>query len=197
MALFRLTSASESMPVLHGTGIYLRAPAAADFEAWAALRTASRAFLEPWEPLWPGDDLTRGAFRRRIRRYADEIRSDSAYPMFLFRSTDNALIGGLTLGLVRRGVAQACTMGYWMGAAHAGHGHMTAAVGIACRFAFGELGLRRVEAACLPHNERSIRLLRRLGFTQEGLARRYLCIAGEWQDHLLFARLRDDPGLPL
>lgn len=194
MALFRLTSANESFPRVHGSGLYLRAPLLSDYDEWARLRTESRAFLEPWEPLWPADDLTRLAYRRRIRRYAEEIQSDSAYPMFVFTSSD-VLVGGLTLGLVRRGVSQACTLGYWMGARYAGRGIMTEAVKTVSRFAFGELGLRRIEAACLPINGRSIRLLEKAGFTHEGLARRYLCIAGEWRDHLLYARLRDDPNV--
>ncbi|MDJ1157860.1 GNAT family protein [Chelatococcus sp. SYSU_G07232] len=193
MVLFRFTPANESLPVVRGEGVYLRAPQMADYEAWASLREASRAFLEPWEPIWPADDLTRPAFRRRVRRYAEEIRSDMAYPFFLFREADGVLLGGLTLGLVRRGVAQACTLGYWMGAAYARQGYMTHGVRAATRFAFSELGLRRIEAACLPSNEASIRLLEKAGFTREGYARRYLCIAGSWQDHLLYALLRDDP----
>jgi ribosomal-protein-alanine N-acetyltransferase len=193
MALFRLTPSNESFPVIRGEGLYLRAPQVGDFEAWAALREASRAFLEPWEPIWPADDLTRGAFRRRIRRYAEEIQTDSAYPMFIFQEGGDTLMGGLTLGLVRRGVAQACTLGYWMGEAHAGRGHMTSAVRMAARFAFRDLGLRRIEAACLPRNKASLRLLEKARFTREGYARRYLCIAGAWQDHILYALLKDDP----
>jgi [ribosomal protein S5]-alanine N-acetyltransferase len=195
VALFRLTSPADNFPVIRADGLVLRAPQMSDYDAWAELRAASRAFLEPWEPLWPTDDLTRPAFRRRIRRYAEEIHTDSAYPMFVFRQKDDALMGGLTLGLVRRGVAQACTLGYWMGERHAGRGTMTAAVKIANRFAFQDLGLRRIEAACLPTNKASIRLLEKAGFIREGYARRYLCIAGAWQDHVLYARLKDDPGV--
>jgi ribosomal-protein-alanine N-acetyltransferase len=195
VALFRLTSPADNFPIIRADGLILRAPQMSDYDAWAELRAASRGFLEPWEPLWPSDDLTRPAFRRRIRRYAEEIHTDSAYPMFVFRQKDEALLGGLTLGLVRRGVAQACTLGYWMGERHAGRGIMTAAVKIANRFAFQDLGLRRIEAACLPTNNASIRLLEKAGFIREGYARRYLCIAGAWQDHVLYARLKDDPGV--
>jgi [ribosomal protein S5]-alanine N-acetyltransferase len=73
---------------------------------------------------------------------------------------------------------------------------MGAAVRLALSFAFGHLGLQRVEAACLPHNEASIRLLERVGFRKEGLARRYLCINGRWQDHVLYAILSTDPISP-
>jgi ribosomal-protein-alanine N-acetyltransferase len=70
---------------------------------------------------------------------------------------------------------------------------MTAAVATVLPFAFGTLRLHRVEAACIPGNDASIRLLEKTGFQREGFARQYLCINGIWQDHLLFARLRDDP----
>ena len=101
---------------------------AADFPAWARLREQSRAFLTPWEPIWPDDDLTRAAFRRRLRRQAEEMARDESYAFLIFDATSDELLGGLTLGGIRRGVAQAATLGYWMGAPHAGKGHMTRAV---------------------------------------------------------------------
>ena len=166
-----------------------------DYEQWRWLRELSRDFLTPWEPTWPADDLTRGAFRRRLRRHAEEIDRDEAYPFFIFREGDHALLGGLTLGQVRRGVAQAATLGYWMGEPHAGRGHMARAVRATTGFAFATLRLHRLEAACLPHNLASQRLLERVGFQREGYARAYLRIAGVWQDHLLFALLESDPVL--
>ena len=116
MAFFRTLSSPEPLPPIEGDGVVLRAPQMADFAAWAALRETSRDFLTPWEPTWPADDLTRGAFRRRLRRYAEDMRTDQAYPFFLFRDEDNALVGGLTLANIRRGVAQAGSLGYWIGA---------------------------------------------------------------------------------
>jgi [ribosomal protein S5]-alanine N-acetyltransferase len=192
MAFFRLTLANEEMPTVRGDGLLLRAPRAEDFEAWADLRERSREFLRPWEPIWPIDDLTRAAFRRRIRRYQREIQEDTAYPFFVFREADSTLVGGLTLGMVRRGVSQAATLGYWMGAPHAGRGMMTSAVRLATNHAFENLRLRRIEAACVPGNTPSRRLLERVGFLREGYAREYLCINGTWQDHLLYALLRMD-----
>ena len=192
MAFFRTVSFSEPMPLVEGDGVFLRAPQMGDFPEWAALREASRAFLTPWEPTWPDDDLTRGAFRRRLKRYVEDLRSDQAYPFFLFRKDDNALVGGLTLANIRRGVAQAGSLGYWMGQRYAGRGHMTAAVGALVPFAFGSLRLHRLEAACIPTNVASIRLLERTGFMREGFAREYLCINGTWQDHLLYGLLKDD-----
>ena len=91
MAFFRTVSFSEPLPIIEGDGVFLRAPQMADFAEWAALREASRAFLTPWEPTWLNNDLTRGAFRRRLKRYAEDLRADQAYPFFLFRRADAAL----------------------------------------------------------------------------------------------------------
>src|SRR5882724_12000351 len=171
MAFFRTVSLSESMPAITGDGIVLRAPQMSDCAEWAALREASRDFLTPWEPTWPADDLTRSSFRRRIKRYSEDQRGDLAYPFFIFDKSNNALIGGLTLANVRRGCAQASSLGYWMGASHARQGHMTAAVRAVIPFAFATLRLHRVEAACIPANVASIHLLEKTGFHRGGLAR--------------------------
>jgi ribosomal-protein-alanine N-acetyltransferase len=193
MALFRTINLADQPPLIEGAGVFLRAPQSGDYAEWAALRDASRAFLTPWEPTWPADDLTRSAFRRRLRRYAEDQRSDQAYAYFLFRSGDQVLVGGLTLANLRRGVAQAGSLGYWIGAPHARRGYMTAAVAALIPYAFSTLRLHRLEAACIPTNAASIALLERTGFAREGYAREYLCINGRWQDHLLYARLKHDP----
>jgi [ribosomal protein S5]-alanine N-acetyltransferase len=193
MAFFRTVGFSEPASVIEGDGVVLRAPQMADFAEWAALREASRAFLTPWEPTWPVDDLTRAAFRRRLRRYAEDVRTDQSYAFFVFAEKDDVLVGGITLANVRRGVAQAGSLGYWMGRAFAGRGLMTSAVRALIPCAFGALGLHRLEAACIPTNAASIALLEKTGFVREGYAREYLCINGTWQDHLLYARLKDDP----
>ena len=192
MAFFRTVSFSETFPAIPGAGVTLRVPQSGDHAEWAALREGSRSFLTPWEPTWPADDLTRGAFRRRLKRYADDQRSDLAYAFLIFRSDDNALVGGLTLANIRRGVAQAGSIGYWIGAPFARKGYMTEAVRALIPFCFRSLRLHRVEAACIPANSASIRLLEKTGFTREGYARGYLCIDGAWQDHLLYAQLNED-----
>lgn len=194
MALFRFATDPPTRPLIRTQNLVLRPPLAGDYPAWAALRLESREFLTPWEPVWSEDDLTRTSFRLRVKRAAREIASDEAYSLFIFEARSEALLGGLTLGLVRRGVAQACTLGYWMGQRHAGKGHMSEAVRGALNFAFSELALHRVEAACLPHNEPSRRLLERVGFRREGEARGYLRINGVWADHLLYGMLASDLG---
>lgn len=180
------------MLVLRAGDLVVRPPLMDDFGEWAQLRAESRNFLERWEPVWPQDDLTRSAFRRRIRRYNAEIDNDEAYPFFICLGESQRIVGGLTLGNIRRGAAQTATLGYWMGEAHAGKGYMGRAVAAVRRLAFGPLRLERIEAACLPENAVSIHLLEKAGFQREGLARNFLAIAGQRRDHLLFALLATD-----
>ncbi len=177
-----------------GERVQLRPPRIEDFESWAALRQESRAFLQPWEPTWPADDLTRAAFKRRIRRYDAEIERDEAYPLFLFDPDSRQLLGGLNLTNIRRGAASMASLGYWMGAPHAGRGLMSEAVRLLIPFAAQRLRIRRIEAACVPENAASLRLLEKAGFEREGYAREYLAINGVWRDHLLFARLTAPAG---
>ena len=194
MAFYRTINFADPSPSVVGEGVILRAPQATDHAEWAALRELSRDFLTPWEPIWPADDLSRSAFRRRIRRYTEDLRTDQSYAFLIFRSNDGRMVGGLTLANVRRGVAQAGSLGYWMGFPYARQGYMTAAVRAVIPFAFSTLRLHRLEAACIPTNSASIRLLENTGFVREGYAREYLCINGIWQDHLLYGRLRDSRG---
>jgi len=193
MAFFKSLGFTNNAPSIDGSGVFMRVPRMGDFEEWTALRGTSREFLVPWEPVWPEDDLTRGAFRRRIRRYERDLHEESGYAFLIFRKSDSKMLGGATLTNLRRGAAQAGSLGYWMGETFAGKGYMSAAIAALVPFAHSMLRLRRIEAACLLTNAASMRLLEKMHFTREGVARQYLSIAGHWQDHLLYARLATDP----
>ncbi len=173
-------------PIVKGRGVTLRSPRASDHEAWAGLRQASYAWLQPWEPIWPEDDLTRPAFKRRLSIYGREMEAGNAWPFFIFADSDQSLVGAITLSNIRRGVAETGTLGYWIGQRFAGQGLGTAAVRAMVGYAFDELKLHRVEAACVPDNAASRRVLEKTGFELEGQARAYLKINGAWADHLLF-----------
>ncbi len=178
---------------LVGPRVYLRPPRRRDQRQWLELRRRSSSFLRPWEPTWPADATRRSAYRRRLKRLQHDWQSGTGYGFFIFDRVNDSLLGGITLSNLRRGVAQSGTIGYWIGQPYARRGYMTEALLLVLDFAFGELGLHRVEAACLVHNEASRGLLLKCGFTEEGLARRYLRIDGRWQDHRTFAILSDDP----
>ena len=172
--------------------LMLRPPLMRDYEQWARLRRESHAFLTPWEPEWSRDHLSSRAFRNRVAWAERSIRQGEAYPMFLFRQKDGDLMGGITLSYIRRQPAQAGTLGYWVGEAFARQGYMTEALTALREHAFAALDLSRLEAACLPDNQASRRLLERCGFKYEGVAQAYLQIEGRWRNHVLYAALRAD-----
>jgi [ribosomal protein S5]-alanine N-acetyltransferase len=182
----------RSSPALKGDRVLLRLPHASDYSEWAALRSASRAFLEPWEPRWAPDELSRAAWRQRLSRYVEDHASGTALPFFIFENATGALIGGITLGNIRYGVAQTGQIGYWIGERYAGRGLMLDALALLVAHAFEVLRLHRIEAACIPDNLRSLRLLEKAGFQREGLLRSYLRINGMWQDHYLYALVARD-----
>ena len=175
-----------------GQAVYVRPPVSSDWLPWAELRAESREFLEPWEPIWPHSGLSRATYRRRLQRYARDARDDEGYAFLIFRQSDNALVGGVNMSNVTRGIRLSCSLGYWIGEKYTRQGHMNDAVRVILRFAFDQLRLHRVEAGCIPTNTASRDLLRKVGFNEEGYARKYLSINGAWHDHLLFAMVSDD-----
>lgn len=170
----------------------LRPPVHADFQPWASLRRDSEEFLVPWEPTWADDHLTRRAFTNRVYWAARSISGGTALPLFLIRRRDNTLVGAITLDNIRRGPAQAATLGYWVGEAFARQGYMSEAIATVVHHAFERMSLSRLEAACLPENVASRGLLERSGFKYEGVAQSYLQINGRWRNHVLYAHLRND-----
>lgn len=172
--------------------LYMRPPQLADHLDWAKLRSDGYEYLAPWEPLRAHDHLSKASFRTRTRWSAHAIRADRAVPLFIFHQQDNALLGAITLDNIQRGPAQYATIGYWMGECHAGNGYMAEALQGMVHHAFGPLDLSRIQAACLPGNAASRRVLEKVGFKYEGVARSYLQIAGKWRTHVLYANLRHD-----
>ena len=176
--------------VLTGKRVMVRSPLMEDFKAWVDLRKSNRAFLEPWEPIWNDDDFSRSSFARRLRIYHDWALRDQGYAFFIFESQSQQLVGAVSLNNIRRGAEQSATLGYWLAERFARQGFMSEVLQLVCDHSFDALNLHRVEAACLPRNEASKRLLEKAGFNQEGYAKSYIKIAGCWEDHLLFARIK-------
>lgn len=170
----------------------LRLPLHGDFKAWADLRAESADFLAPWEPVWAHDHLTRRAFTNRVYWAARAEAQGTALPVLMFRRDDQQLLGAITLDNIRRGPVQAGTLGYWVGAPFARRGYMREAILAMVHYAFVQLDLSRIDAACLPENAASRGVLEKTGFKYEGVAQSYLQIAGRWRNHVLYANLRAD-----
>jgi len=170
----------------------LRPPQHGDFRPWTSLREESASFLTRWEPTWAADHLTRRGFANRVYWAQRSVASGTALPLFLFRREGEVLLGAITLDNIRRGPAQAGTLGYWIGEPFARQGYMREALGAVVHHAFTQLDLSRLEAACLPENAASRGVLETSGFKYEGVAQSYLQINGRWRNHVLYANLRSD-----
>ena len=191
--MFSIAAIRPQTPVIHGDGLLLRTPRQTDYAAWRDLRLASRTFLVPFEPRWSEADLNARNFTARVKRNRRESLEGSEHGFFIFarQETTWVLVGGLTLSNIRRRAFQNVTLGYWMGADYAGKGIMTRAVALVLPFVFDTLDLHRIEAACLPDNMASRRVLTSNGFRPIGVAEHYLQINGAWRDHMLFALTRE------
>jgi [ribosomal protein S5]-alanine N-acetyltransferase len=169
--------------------IRLRPVLVTDAAELAARYTANREFLRPWEPVREDDFFTTEGQRARLQATEVDRRSGTANRYVI--EEDRAIVGMVSLTAIERGPAQSAHLGYWVGQDVNGRGVATEAVRQVLIVAFGEYGLHRVQAGTLLHNTGSQKVLGRNGFEQIGRARRYLKIAGEWQDHILFQRLED------
>lgn len=156
-----------------------------DDEALAELLRVNHEFLAPWSPIRDDDYYTVEGQRRDIEQALRRHAEGAALPHVIVDS-DGRIVGRITLSGIVRGPFQSCSVGYWVGEAHNGHGFATRAVADMKRIAFDELGLHRIQAESLPYNVKSQRVLQRNGFVRFGMAPKYLKIAGSWQDQLMY-----------
>ncbi|CAM5574003.1 GNAT family N-acetyltransferase [Rhodanobacter lindaniclasticus] len=182
-----------NLPVLLRTArTRIRLPESSDAVKLQRFRVDNRAHLAPWEPLREDSYYTLEHCAQAIADGQEAARLDRGYPFVVFDPAEENILASFTLANVVRGPFQACLLGYGTAASQQGRGLMHEALEAGLSWAFGELGLHRVMANYLPRNERSARLLERLGFEREGHARDYLRIAGRWEDHVLTAKIRVD-----
>ena len=175
-----------------GGGVNLIPPKWADFEEWVVLRQSNIDHLAPWEPSWNPAHLSRTSYRTRLAKFKKMISADTGYPFHIFRADTGKLVGACNLTYIRRGSLQCASIGYWVGQEFGRQGFARASIRAVLKFAFGELGLHRVEAGVRPTNTASINLLEASGFTKEGTARGMIKIDGKWEDHFVYARLSSD-----
>jgi [ribosomal protein S5]-alanine N-acetyltransferase len=176
--------------ILTGPRVELRPLRGSDFDAWHDVRSRSREWLEPWEPLAdpssPDPVSDPEAFRARCGAWERQRHFDTAYGFGLFLH-DGSLVGEVSLGSVQRGPFQSAFVGYWIDAWHAGQGLIPEGVAVILRYGFEELHLHRIEAAIVPRNHASRRVAEKLGLRDEGISVRFLQIRGVWEDHVRYA----------
>ena len=172
--------------------VTLRPPQYSDWKAWADERKKNKLYLQPWEPLWSINELERSSFVKRVRMFERLSHNDQAYSFLIYKSDNEDFIGEVNISNVQRGIIQSCTIGYWIAKDCEGKGMMSESLELVKEFIFNELKLHRIEAACLPHNIPSLKLLLKNGFIKEGTARKLLKINDKWQDHTVLSFILDD-----
>ena len=179
-------STRTALPVLTSPRVVIRLLEQPDVPAVLAYHQENHEHLAPYSPTWPADLLTETFWSKQVERNIEEFYADQSCRFFLLDRTDNrTVIGSVGFGGILRSAAQFCFVGYGLAAHRQGQGLMSEALPVALKFAFDELNIHRIMANYIPTNERSGRLLKKLGFTVDGYARDYLFLNGKWQDHIL------------
>lgn len=184
-------SKEARVPTLVGERLYLRAPMMDDYAQWQDVRARNKEFLTPYEPQWAKNCLTENFFKRRLQRQRLETLGGRGAFFFIFSKESHEIVGGINLNNIQLGAARSTSLGYWLAEDQQGQGYMHEAAELVIRHAFHDLKLYRIHAACLPDNDRSANLLLKLGFEEEGFAKKYLKINGTWQDHRLFGLINN------
>lgn len=170
---------------LSAGAVRLRPLRRSDERAWRNLRGRNAAWLRPWESTSPEPDGRSTTFRRYVRALDAEGRSGAGLPFAVVHTGE--LVGQLTVSGIAMGSMRSASIGYWIGEHAAGLGIIPTAVALAGDYCFQRLGLHRLEINIRPENVRSLRVVGKLGFRDEGLRVAYMHIDGQWRDHRSFA----------
>lgn len=192
MSFLNAYSLKKNLFEITGQKVILRPPQYSDWKAWADERKKNKLYLQPWEPLWSINELERSSFVKRVRMFERLSHNDQAYSFLIFTIDNEDFIGEVNISNVQRGIIQSCTIGYWIAKDCEGKGMMSESLELVKEFIFNELKLHRIEAACLPHNMPSLKVLLKNGFIKEGTARKLLKINDKWQDHTVLSFILDD-----
>lgn len=192
MSFLNAYSLKKNLFEITGQKVILRPPQYSDWKAWADERKKNKLYLQPWEPLWSINELERSSFVKRVRMFERLSHNDQAYSFLIYKSDNEDFIGEVNISNVQRGIIQSCTIGYWIAKDCEGKGMMSESLELVKKFIFNELKLHRIEAACLPHNIPSLKVLLKNGFIKEGTARKLLKINDKWQDHTVLSFILDD-----
>ena len=182
---------SKTKPIVLSERLILRLPVISDYEKWVVLRKKSEDFLNKWEPAKDTNYYSKNLFSKRVKWAKKKFDSKIVLHFFIFLRSNNQLVGGITLDNIRHGPFQSATLGYWLGEEFSKKGIMTEGLNSMIIYANKSIGVSRIEAATLPNNIASRRLLEKCKFKYEGVGQYYLQIKGKWQHHILYANISD------
>lgn len=175
-----------SYPQLKGQRIYLSVPKIENYKDWEEVRRRNQDFLKPYEPKWANNPLSKEFFKQRLKRQKKAMNAGRGVFFLIHHYESRKIIGGININDIQYGAARYASLGYWLDEPYLRQGYMSEAAHLVIDYAFDTLKFNRLNAACLSGNVASIKLLLKLGFKEEGFARKYLQINGKWRDHRLF-----------
>ena len=181
----------QKLPRLNSERLQVRLLEPHEKDLMVRFRDENRDYLKPWEPLRRPDFFTEGFWEIQLRLTLRDFREGASAGFVLLSPVEDEVLGVCNYTNIVRGTFQSCQLGYALAEKHQHKGLMFEALSMTNQYMFDDLGLHRIMAGYLPHNERSGKLLDRLGFEKEGLARKYLKINGRWEDHLLTSLIND------
>ena len=173
------------LPRLVGSRLVIRHLEPHEAVLMTEFRIENKAHLEPWEPKRSSEFFTEDFWQINLRLTLRDFRDGSSVCLCLLSPEEDEVLGVCNYTSIVRGTFQSCHLGYALAKKHQSKGIMFEALQLTNRYMFKELGLHRIVAGYLPHNDRSGQLLKKLGFEKEGYARQYLKINGRWEDHIL------------
>ncbi len=181
---------TRQLPRLQSDRILVRLLDPHEASLMVAFRQTNRDHLEQWEPKRSPEFFTEGFWQIHLRLSLRDFRDGTSACFCLLNPEEDEVLGVCNYTNVVRGTFQSCHLGYALGQKHEGKGLMFEALSMTNKYMLEEMGLNRIMAGYLPHNDRSAVLLEKLGFEKEGFARRYLKINGKWEDHVLTSLVR-------
>ncbi|MBA2369773.1 MAG: GNAT family N-acetyltransferase [Candidatus Protochlamydia sp.] len=172
----------ETQILLVTSRLILRLPNEDDSIKLQSFEERNISHLSPWRSTTKEQD-----FKTQLIKWEQEFKEGSSIRFLLFLQDDpeGEIIGFCNFSQIFRGPFQACYLGYHIDERFERKGLMSEAVAKAIKYMFEKQKLHRIMANYMPSNERSARLLHKLGFVVEGCAKKYLLINGQWEDHIL------------
>lgn len=189
--------ALQDLPNLATENLRVRLLEPSEASKMMLFRQENREHLGPWEPRRRAEFFTESYWRVLLLQHQRDFQQGLSVALTILDDTDSEVLGVCNFTNIVRGTFQSCHLGYALSARYQGQGLMAEALKPACRYIFETLMLHRIMANYLPRNERSGRLLAKLGFEVEGEAKQYLLIDGHWEDHILTSLINPrDVNLP-
>lgn len=177
---------------MRGDKVHIRFWTLNDAAAKLQLELDNQNFFKEFSVINSDDFYTLLMQQEVIEQSTENRQAGREYNFGVFDNATGALVGTINLFRIFRGPLQSAMIGYVVDKAHNGKGFATEAIQLATNYAFKELGLHRIEAGVMPHNAPSIRALEKAGFEREGVARKNVMINGQWQDHVVMARINPE-----